>query len=618
MSNTKTTKRALLSSVVAMLVCITMLIGTTFAWFTDTASTAVNKIQAGTLDIALQMKDASGNWVNAEGETLSWKKAAGAPNGEQVLWEPGCTYELPELRIVNKGNLALKYKIIVNGIVGNAKLLEVITFTYGDDININAEVTLAPNAKTEGIIIKGHMDEAAGNEYQGLSIDGIGITVVATQVASEFDSFGNQYDKDAPLQVNAIGVGDIPVTDGSAQNNAVVKTEQTISSGAMDVTYPANVILSTTGEVTGDTDKKTSVTQKLEYKGDSPSAAMTGISIDDGKAVASYELTLPVSDGNTTPVTVKIKYYVGLTGVQVYHSGTLLTATANANGESAVYDPEAGTLTLTLKHASPIDVVYDAVAVKEVPVATVTFANGTKTEYLASKTYEVADPSVTGFVDTNWSNEYKALSRAFYDVGRTGGTIVINRDLTFGEKDASGLEIIGDYTLSEKKSNRYKKSATVKEVVLDLAGHSINMTYNETNTKYSSSIYFANINVTIKDSSAEKTGTISSHHLSVLSHLGNVVLRVEGGSFLTDCVNGSIHGIGIMKGGDYVYDDEAEKFVPGQVSMTGGTLSYADAMEEANSISHKTYLDTFNETNVAEGYIGTFNQETGCITVTAK
>lgn len=618
MSNTKTTKRALLSSVVAMLVCITMLIGTTFAWFTDTASTAVNKIQAGTLDIALQMKDASGNWVNAEGETLSWKKAAGAPNGEQVLWEPGCTYELPELRIVNKGNLALKYKIIVNGIVGNAKLLEVITFTYGDDININAEVTLAPNAKTEGIIIKGHMDEAAGNEYQGLSIDGIGITVVATQVASEFDSFGNQYDKDAPLQVNAIGVGDISVTDGSAQNNAVVKTEQTISSGAMDVTYPANVILSTTGEVTGDTDKKTSVTQELEYKGDSPSAAMTGISIGDGKAVASYELTLPVSNDNTTPVTVKIKYYVGLTGVQVYHSGTLLTATANANGESAVYDPEAGTLTLTLKHASPIDVVYDAVAVKEVPVATVTFANGTKTEYLASKTYEVADPSVTGFVDTNWSNEYKALSRAFYDVGRTGGTIVINRDLTFGEKDASGLEIIGDYTLSEKKSNRYKKSATVKEVVLDLAGHSINMTYNETNTKYSSSIYFANINVTIKDSSAEKTGTISSHHLSVLSHLGNVVLRVEGGSFLTDCVNGSIHGIGIMKGGDYVYDDEAEKFVPGQVSMTGGTLSYADAMEEANSISHKTYLDTFNETNVAEGYIGTFNQETGCITVTAK
>ena len=54
MNNTKTTKRALLSSVTAMLICVAMLIGTTFAWFTDSASTAVNKIQAGTLDIELQ------------------------------------------------------------------------------------------------------------------------------------------------------------------------------------------------------------------------------------------------------------------------------------------------------------------------------------------------------------------------------------------------------------------------------------------------------------------------------------------------------------------------------------------------------------------------------------
>ena len=76
MNNTKTTKRALLSSVMAMLLCITMLIGTTFAWFTDSASTAVNKIQAGTLDV--QLLDEQGN--SLEGATLSWQKAAGAEN----------------------------------------------------------------------------------------------------------------------------------------------------------------------------------------------------------------------------------------------------------------------------------------------------------------------------------------------------------------------------------------------------------------------------------------------------------------------------------------------------------------------------------------------------------
>ncbi len=68
MTNRKSTKRALLGSVVALALCLAMLIGATFAWFTDTASTGVNKIQAGNLDVALEMKDASGNWVSRRGQ----------------------------------------------------------------------------------------------------------------------------------------------------------------------------------------------------------------------------------------------------------------------------------------------------------------------------------------------------------------------------------------------------------------------------------------------------------------------------------------------------------------------------------------------------------------------
>ncbi|MDY5755132.1 MAG: hypothetical protein SPK05_07775, partial [Eubacteriales bacterium] len=108
---------------------------------------------------------------------------------------------LPELRIVNKGNLALKYKIRISGIVGDAELLEVISFTYGDGINIDTEVSLAPNQTTEGFIIEGHMSESAGNEYQGLSIEGIAITVVATQDTVEHDSNNNTYDKNAEYPV---------------------------------------------------------------------------------------------------------------------------------------------------------------------------------------------------------------------------------------------------------------------------------------------------------------------------------------------------------------------------------------------------------------------------------
>ena len=195
MNNTKTTKRALLSSVMAMLICITMLIGTTFAWFTDTASTAVNKIQSGKLDVALEMSTDGTNWESAEGKTLTFKTADNRA-ADQILWEPGCTYELPQLRVVNKGNLALKYKIQITGIQGNAKLNEAIDWTINGITLGNTFTSLAVGASSE-FTIKGHMQETAGNEYQGLSINGIGITVYATQDTVENDSFGNTYDADA-------------------------------------------------------------------------------------------------------------------------------------------------------------------------------------------------------------------------------------------------------------------------------------------------------------------------------------------------------------------------------------------------------------------------------------
>ena len=224
MNNKRATKRALLTSVMALVMCVVMLVGTTFAWFTDTASTGVNKIQAGNLDIELQMKDNSGNWVNAEGKTLPFLVEGKIPaEGTQILWEPGCRYELPELRIVNKGNLALKYKVIINGIKGDAKLNEAIdwTITPGtatDGSNVvklesapaDYEYALTAKDAANTLTISGTMKKEAGNEYQGLSIDGIGITVVATQYTYEYDSKDNLYDKDADatIQVNKDNIQD--------------------------------------------------------------------------------------------------------------------------------------------------------------------------------------------------------------------------------------------------------------------------------------------------------------------------------------------------------------------------------------------------------------------------
>ena len=215
MTSSKSTKRALLTSTLAILMCVAMLIGTTFAWFTDTASTAVNKIQAGTLNVDIVDK----NGDSLDGKSLSFKDVN---NNTDILWEPGATFNLDSFKIVNKGNLAFKYKVIISGVNGNAKLLEAIDFfvKIGDAEKValaDWDGILLPDGEaatdtmdagtTSAITISGTMKKEAGNEYQGLSIDGIGITVLATQYTYENDSFGSTYDEDATYGTGATIIG---------------------------------------------------------------------------------------------------------------------------------------------------------------------------------------------------------------------------------------------------------------------------------------------------------------------------------------------------------------------------------------------------------------------------
>ena len=138
-------------------------------------------------------------WNNAEGKTLKFlQKQADetVAEGENILWEPGCTYKLPQIKVVNNGNLALKYKVKVTGIEGDKELNKVIDWTM-NGVDISTEQHLKAGAKSEPMTLQGHMQESAGNEYQGLTIEGISITVYATQDTVENDSIDNQYDKDA-------------------------------------------------------------------------------------------------------------------------------------------------------------------------------------------------------------------------------------------------------------------------------------------------------------------------------------------------------------------------------------------------------------------------------------
>ena len=216
MNNKRATKRALLTSVMALVMCVVMLVGTTFAWFTDTASTGVNKIVAGNLKVDIVNEAGTASIKNSGLEFVS---ADNVTKGEAILWEPGCRYLTEGFRIKNDGNLALKWKAeinkdnIVDGKVEGStiakdgkSLLDVIDFYVVTKATDGTETAVAIEnftgklgaTETSGVYyIKGVMQTSAGNDYQNLTLDGITITVYATQLTAEFDSFDNQYDKDA-------------------------------------------------------------------------------------------------------------------------------------------------------------------------------------------------------------------------------------------------------------------------------------------------------------------------------------------------------------------------------------------------------------------------------------
>lgn len=234
---TKTTRRAFLSSVVALIICLTMLIGTTFAWFTDTASTAVNTIKSGTLDVVLEVATefetaADGSkiptaWTEVTEDTTLFKNV----NGDDILWEPGAGAE-EWFRIRNNGNLALKYQFMTNYANATktddgktlADVLMVQNVAYEiengelggriiyQDITGNANTDgYAPmkNAKFEEYLLPGEsrtmyvcivwQPTDHDNDFNvegGLSID-LGINVLATQYTYEYDSTDNKYDEEA-------------------------------------------------------------------------------------------------------------------------------------------------------------------------------------------------------------------------------------------------------------------------------------------------------------------------------------------------------------------------------------------------------------------------------------
>ena len=138
MTKQKNTKKALLASVLSVMLCVAMLVGSTFAWFTDSVTSGKNRIVAGNLDVELEYKNASTQdaWKNASEASVANPNFFVDKNGNDILWEPG-VMSVTQFKVVNKGSLALEYsletlKAAFNTMAGH-DLSEVIKFAVVDN-----------------------------------------------------------------------------------------------------------------------------------------------------------------------------------------------------------------------------------------------------------------------------------------------------------------------------------------------------------------------------------------------------------------------------------------------------------------------------------------------------
>ena len=388
MNNNKTTKRALGSSIVALLICFTMLVGTTYAWFTDTVTSTGNVIKSGTLDVALTWSDkydaddANMTWNDVEDENTD-------PIFAYELWEPGFT-QVRYLKVENKGTLALKYKLqivvhneTVNGT--DVKLSDVIDVYYASskvevpdrDLEHNDNLTYLGTLTQylEGSVVSGEllaknhddyesdyatlvlkMQESAGNEYQNLSIGtSFDIMLFATQLTHEKDSFDATYDADADFPKSF--TASAPVVPGNTGVDILVYNDEGYkvasvnvpTAATVDGTENVQVIITETGEV-------------------------PNFEINAGKEYKSLDIQVLGIKGkneNNAIITVRYKLPAGLdpATVEVYHDGVLIGGEDELPDYRTTYDPNDGYVSFFTKSFSPFTIVYDKDSTYVPPVA---------------------------------------------------------------------------------------------------------------------------------------------------------------------------------------------------------------------------------------------------------
>ena len=347
MANKKNLKRTVIASVIAMFLSLSLLLGTTFAWFTDSVTNTNNIIKSGNVDVELlHASNDSGKYEQVNGST---KLFLNAEKGE-IIWEPGASAK-ENFQIKNLGSLAFKYELRIKAIktttADNKSLADVLTLTVkeGDALLVedffNAGYTIKDKQLKAGEIAEFSVEiswknpQLDYNDYQDLSLR-LGVELVATQLNYESDGKGNGFDQNASFP-NVSGSVSIPTTDVS--ENIIIAPD---TQNPIKVEIPAQIINNLPEEITSLSIVYTDPVIDQENE----SVIIETIELVDqyGNVINLEELGLNKKVSVTLP---KQELFENGTAVQILHDGKSVA--------SAIVN-EDGTITYDVAHFCKIEI----------------------------------------------------------------------------------------------------------------------------------------------------------------------------------------------------------------------------------------------------------------------
>lgn len=455
MTNSKNTKRALLASVLSVALCAAMLVSSTFAWFTDSVTSAGNIIKSGTLDVTMEW--ANGTSDPTQNDIGQWQDASEGAIFDYDLWEPGYT-EVRHVRISNVGSLALKYEVRIAATGEVSELADVIDVYYikngnqitdrtqlndSNKIGTLTEVLAKPYAAKGNLFGKKgetvdydvatialKMQESAGNEYQGKSIGSeFAIQLVATQDTVESDSFGPDYDKGA-----AVTTQDELLAAVENGGNVILWDDITLAENVLEVA--ADTTLNLNGRT---------ITFGADYSGETVTSTMPIQVQPGGSLTITGNGTIDASSASDYVVPVNT-----LGGDIVIENGTFIVDTprescvfAYGGGSVTIYDGtfinrstedyeygDSVPLTLNVSNGNPGDIaVYGGTFVGRDPadgddnLGGTFVAEGYQSTKVSEGKYVVTDVNTTPAADS------AALNTAIQDAP-DGGAILVTEDVT--------------------------------------------------------------------------------------------------------------------------------------------------------------------------------------------